>query len=523
MMLGKKTICSLILVMFSFSFTQVELTFQNKTATGIDVYLKNTAGCSFCSDPAYDNKLGCEQFGFQSDASKTGVWSFDSSISFADCEGVCSDNTSPQSLCSTKGTCADSSGNNIAIYKNNQNLCEATGYCSEGLSTDVYANPDSCAAGIIPSDGDYPNAGQNGVWTTKVPGVWTAETWTDAAKNGIFFDGYVWGYQYEISGVDITGVDAGSNPTGFTVQSVGMTDTTASTVLGFSLSAATIAPSSTAQLLTRINYTADTDTTTKGVCFEVTTSSGNSVISDEFNQPVETVWGDCACDVGVVDACGDCEGNNPTHCYETGSNNVCTVANECEADTCDCSGACGGAAVVDMCNTCDANSNNDCTKDCADVWGGSSINDCTGSCVEISVAAADEDSDGYCDTDDACPGSPANAQVNGQGCTTTQLSISQLGDAIPSSFAITQNFPNPFNPTTSIAFDVAHMDNISLVIYDLTGKEVVTLASGAYAPGSYNVEWNAIDNNGNAMVSGMYIYRYTTSSKAITRKMLYLK
>jgi hypothetical protein len=520
-MLVKKTICSLIFLMFSFCFAQVELTFQNKSDTGIDVYLKNPAGCSFCSDSTYDNKAGCEQFGFQSDATKTGVWSFDASIAFADCEGTCSDGVSPQSICSEKGTCADSSGTDLTTYKNNKNLCEATGYCSEGLSTDVYANADSCAAGTIPTD--YPNAGQSGVWTTKVPGVWTAATWTDAAKNGTYFDGYIGGYQFELSGVDVTGVNSSSTPTGFIVQTSGVSDSTVSQVLGFSLTAATIAPSTTSQLLASINYTVDTDTTTKGVCFEVTTSSGNSVISDKFNQPVNTKWGDCACDVGVVDACGDCEGNNPTNCYATDSDNVCTADNECEADACDCSGTCGGAAVVDNCNTCDAISSNDCTKDCADVWGGSSINDCTGSCVEMSAAAADEDSDGYCDEVDACPGSPANATVNGQGCTTTQLSISQLGDAIPSSFAIAQNFPNPFNPTTNIAFDVAHMDNISLVIYDLTGKEVVTLASGAYAPGSYNVEWNAIDNNGNAIVSGMYIYRYITSTKAITRKMLYLK
>ena len=231
---------------------------------------------------------------------------------------------------------------------------------------------------------------------------------------------------------------------------------------------------------------------------------------------------------------------NPTHCYATGSDDVCTLDNQCEADYCDCSGTCGGAAATDNCNTCDENPANDCSKDCSSqeadcngtwlsgatnqgCWGGTALVDCTGSCVALASAAADEDNDGYCDDVDACPGSPANTTVNSSGCTQAQLSISQLGNAIPGAFAIAQNFPNPFNPTTSIAFDVAYMDNISLVVYDLTGKEVVTLASGAYAPGSYNVEWNAIDNNGQGLVSGMYIYRYTTSEKAITRKMLYLK
>ena len=67
------------------------------------------------------------------------------------------------------------------------------------------------------------------------------------------------------------------------------------------------------------------------------------------------------------------------------------------------------------------------------------------------------------------------------------------------------------------------MDKLSLVVYDLTGKEVVTLVSGIYTPGRYQVNWNAVNNAGDGISSGMYIYRYFNSEKAITRKMLYLK
>ena len=67
------------------------------------------------------------------------------------------------------------------------------------------------------------------------------------------------------------------------------------------------------------------------------------------------------------------------------------------------------------------------------------------------------------------------------------------------------------------------MDQISLIVYDLTGKEVVTLASGTYFPGRYMVEWDAVNNAGDGIASGMYIYRYVSSEKSITRKMLYLK
>ena len=103
-----------------------------------------------------------------------------------------------------------------------------------------------------------------------------------------------------------------------------------------------------------------------------------------------------------------------------------------------------------------------------------------------------------------------------------QASIIQISSN-PTEFSISQNFPNPFNPVTNISFNVNKMEEISLVVYDLSGKEVITLASGIFKPGSYLINWNAVNNNGNAIVSGMYVYHYISSDKAITRKMLYLK
>ena len=135
----------------------------------------------------------------------------------------------------------------------------------------------------------------------------------------------------------------------------------------------------------------------------------------------------------------------------------------------------------------------------------------------------DTDLDGVCDNIDLCANTVAAADVDADGCSDDQLSISKMGGAAPYTFAISQNFPNPFNPVTSITFDVAEMDEISLIVYDLAGKEVATLVSGIYAPGRYMVEWNAVNNAGDGIVSGMYIYHYFSNEKAITRKMLYLK
>tara|TARA_B100001250_G_scaffold194259_1_gene166936 strand:+ start:29 stop:1597 length:1569 start_codon:yes stop_codon:yes gene_type:complete len=522
-MLGKKITSSIIMfLLFGFSFSQVTLEIKNVNATAgtLEIHMTNPAGCSYCTDPTFDNKNGCETYG-STDGGNTqnAVWTFDATITAADCAGTCSDSSIPEETCTKTGTCSDATYSSVG-----EDSCEAAGTCSKV----VHTTKSACETA-------------SGTWTAKTAGVWTANTWTHAAKNGNYFSGEVGGFQFELKGATTTAASGGAAATVDAVSGQSFSVTAGGTkTLGYSTNGDVIPASATSVLLTTITYTDDAADTSKGICFgKDTGSSGENAVSDKHGGYINTIWGVCSCDNGVADACGECEGNNPTNCYATDSNDVCTLDNQCEADYCDCSGTCGGTAAKDNCNTCDENPANNCSKDCSSqeadcngtwlagtsegCWGGTALVDCTGSCVALASAAADEDNDGYCDDVDACPGSPANTQVNSSGCTQVQLSISQLGNAIPGTFAIAQNFPNPFNPTTSIAFDVAYMDNISLVVYDLTGKEVVTLASGAYAPGSYNVEWNAIDNKGQGLVSGMYIYRYTTSEKAITRKMLYLK
>ncbi|SVD18053.1 uncharacterized protein METZ01_LOCUS370907, partial [marine metagenome] len=131
---------------------------------------------------------------------------------------------------------------------------------------------------------------------------------------------------------------------------------------------------------------------------------------------------------------------------------------------------------------------------------------------------------GTLDCTGECDGLCSECDTAGNCCETAGcLSIFQISSNIPTEFTISQNYPNPFNPVTSISFDVPKTDEISLSVYDLAGKKIITLASGKFMPGSYIVNWDATNNNGHAIASGMYVYRYIGSDKAITRKMLYLK
>ena len=81
------------------------------------------------------------------------------------------------------------------------------------------------------------------------------------------------------------------------------------------------------------------------------------------------------------------------------------------------------------------------------------------------------------------------------------------GIALPTEFALHNNYPNPFNPVTNITYDIASATDVTLEIYNVMGQRVRTLAQGSHEPGRYRVMWNATNDYGQSLSSGMYIYR----------------
>lgn len=82
----------------------------------------------------------------------------------------------------------------------------------------------------------------------------------------------------------------------------------------------------------------------------------------------------------------------------------------------------------------------------------------------------------------------------------------QRTEAVPKSFKLGQNFPNPFNPTTAISYQLPTNSYVTLKIYDMLGREVATLVNEQKKPGTYTVNWNAT-----RMASGVYFYRLEAS------------
>jgi len=85
------------------------------------------------------------------------------------------------------------------------------------------------------------------------------------------------------------------------------------------------------------------------------------------------------------------------------------------------------------------------------------------------------------------------------------------------------NYPNPFNPRTTIPFELAQQDRVSIVIYDVTGSLVTRLVDRRFSAGRNRVVWDGTNSAGAAVSSGMYIYRMTVGKQSYDAKMVLTK
>lgn len=100
----------------------------------------------------------------------------------------------------------------------------------------------------------------------------------------------------------------------------------------------------------------------------------------------------------------------------------------------------------------------------------------------------------------------------------TSVSNEPLVD-LPSKVELQQNYPNPINPSTSIAFGIPETGKVTLEVFDLLGRKVATLLNGERKPaGRYTINFDARN-----LSSGMYIYRLQARNSIITKKLTLIK
>ncbi len=95
--------------------------------------------------------------------------------------------------------------------------------------------------------------------------------------------------------------------------------------------------------------------------------------------------------------------------------------------------------------------------------------------------------------------------------------------SVPARITLHQNFPNPFNPSTTIVFEIDRPRHVALAVYSLTGRKVATLVDAEIAAGRHEVSWDGRDRFGNELSSGAYFYRLIQGDRAVTKKILLLK
>ena len=94
---------------------------------------------------------------------------------------------------------------------------------------------------------------------------------------------------------------------------------------------------------------------------------------------------------------------------------------------------------------------------------------------------------------------------------------------IAKGYALHQAYPNPFNPSTKIDYEVGSIGNVKIDIYNLKGELVNTIVNGWHNLGSHNVTWNGKDSKEMQVPSGTYIYRLTSAGVAFSKTVTFVK
>ena len=109
----------------------------------------------------------------------------------------------------------------------------------------------------------------------------------------------------------------------------------------------------------------------------------------------------------------------------------------------------------------------------------------------------------------------------GLGCTET-VGLNENANG-PQDFALYQNYPNPFNPVTIIRYSLPETAEVKLVVFDVLGREIITLVHGEQPTGFHEVPWQGVNVAGHKLSTGLYFACLTAGGYKHTIKMLYLE
>ena len=105
----------------------------------------------------------------------------------------------------------------------------------------------------------------------------------------------------------------------------------------------------------------------------------------------------------------------------------------------------------------------------------------------------------------------------------TMEALNVAQDNLPAEYSLGEAYPNPFNPATTISYEIPNDEFVSIDIYNLMGRHIKSLVNMNQNPGYKTIEWNATNNSNQPVSAGMYIYTIQAGEFLATKKMLLLK
>ena len=231
-----------------------------------------------------------------------------------------------------------------------------------------------------------------------------------------------------------------------------------------------------------------------------------------------TIETDCAGICGgsaTEDVCGECDGTiiDVLDCTV-----ICEVG-----ESLGCDNICyttGDEVIVDECGVCGGD-NSSCLDCYGEIDGSAFTNNCgcvggnTGLDEDFCFGCTDSVATNYCED---CT---IECNYNNSCCEYDDLS--NITVILPTEFGIQNNYPNPFNPETTINYSIPQTAWVSLTIFNLKGELVTTLMDGVVSPGNYSAVWNGNDFTNRQMPTGIYFSILRTNEISLSHKLLLLK
>ena len=102
-------------------------------------------------------------------------------------------------------------------------------------------------------------------------------------------------------------------------------------------------------------------------------------------------------------------------------------------------------------------------------------------------------------------------------------SVSIIEDVIPLTYSLYNAYPNPFNPITTLGYDLSENVMVNITIYDIVGRQIKALLNSPQTSGYRSIQWNATNDNNQPVSAGLYLYTIQAGDYSQTKKMVLLK